>query len=327
MSLSGNSYQNGILILLIACLLFTGTASAQGIQAYLGDTIPLSGYSPTSPWVYLFLTGPNLPVNGVALDNINLRADEGGFTKVSVDGGTDRWTYDWGTNNLDGRLDAGTYTIWVVDGPNDRSNLANADYATISVTLSSPTLSVETPGIPAVPPALEVGSTPDNSSVSVDGQYLGKTPYTTDNIGTGTHTITVSRFGYAPYTTSASFVNGMTTVINATLLAEPESLVIMTVPAGAAISVDGKNAGISPATIPNLVPGNHTVNLTKDGYIASVQQVTIMPGLTGQLAITLAPASPIAAVLSLKTPWPLAGTLLGLCAAVVALAYRRQGSK
>jgi hypothetical protein len=277
--------------------------------------------------VYLFLTGPNLPVNGVALDNINQRADEGGFTKVPVDGGTDMWTYDWGTNNLGGRLDAGTYTVWVVDGPNDRSSLVNADYATISVTLSSPALSVETPGTPAVPPSLEVGSTPGNSSVSVDGQYLGKTPYATDSLGPGTHTITVSRFGYAPYTTSASLVNGTITVINATLPAEPESLVITTVPAGAAISVDGENAGISPATIPNLVPGNHTVNLTKDGYIASVQQVTIMPGLTGQLAVTLAPASPIAAVLSLKTPWPLAGTLLGLCAAVVVLAYHRQGSR
>ena len=148
-----------------------------------GIPSPCQDIPRTSPWVYLFLTGPNLPVNGVALDNINLPADEGGFTKVPVDGGTDKWTYDWGTNNLGGRLDAGTYTVWVVDGPNDRSSLANADYATISVTLSSPTVSVETPGTPAVPPSLAVGSTPDNSSVSVDGQYLGKTPYATDNLG------------------------------------------------------------------------------------------------------------------------------------------------
>lgn len=326
MSLQAKSYRTGILILLISCLFLTGTASAQGIHAYLGDTIPLSGYSPTSPWVYLFLTGPNLPANGVALDNINLRADEGGFTKVAVDGGNDMWTYKWGTNSLGGRLDAGTYTIWVVDGPNDLSNLANADYATISVTLSSPALSIETHETPVVPPSLEVGSIPDDSSVSVDGQYLGKTTYTTDYLGAGTHTITVSRFGYVPYITNASLVNGMTTVINATLPAEPEALMITTIPPGAVITVDGKNAGTSPATIPDLAPGNHTVSVTKDGYNPSVQQVAITPGLTGRLAVTLTPLSPLAAVLPLNTPWPVAGTLLGLCAAVLALAYCRQRS-
>ena len=51
-------------------------------QTYIGDTVRLSGYCYTSPTVYLFLTGPNLPANGVALDNINSRADQGGFTEV-----------------------------------------------------------------------------------------------------------------------------------------------------------------------------------------------------------------------------------------------------
>ena len=129
----------GILIILISCFLLTGTAAAQGIQAYMGDTIPLSGYSPSSPFVYLFLTGPNLPENGVALNNINLRADQGGFTRVAVDGSNDMWSYKWGTNSLGGRLDEGTYTVWVVNEPEDRSNLGNAEYATISVTLGSPT--------------------------------------------------------------------------------------------------------------------------------------------------------------------------------------------
>jgi hypothetical protein len=321
------SCQTGILILLVSCFLFTGTASAQGIHAYMGDTIPLSGYSSSSPLVYLFLTGPNLPPDGVALNNINLLADEGGFTRVDVNGGNDMWSYEWATNSLGGRLDAGTYTIWVVDGPNDLSNLANADYATISVTLDSPTLSVTTPSPPVVPPSLEVSSTPDDSSVSADGRYLGKTPFSTDNLGAGTYTVTVSRFGFGPYTTNVSLVNGMITVINASLPAMPEPLRITTVPSGANISIDGNNAGTSPVTVPDLVPGNHTVNVTKAGYIPSAQLVTIAPGLTSRLAVNLTPSSPLAGILSLKTSWPMAGMLLGLCAAVVILAYRRAGSR
>ena len=110
-------------IILIGCLLLAGgSVSAAGIQVYMGDIVTLQGYSTGSPTVYLFLTGPNLPVNGVALDNINARADEGHFTEVDVDS-NDHWIYRWGTNSVGGSLDAGTYTVWVVDSPTDRSHV------------------------------------------------------------------------------------------------------------------------------------------------------------------------------------------------------------
>jgi hypothetical protein len=316
-----------VLIFLISCILFSGTVSATGIQAYLGDTIPLSGYSPTSPYVYLFLTGPNLPANGVALNNINRLAEEGGFTRVAVDGENDMWSYKWGTNNLGGRLDEGTYTVWVVNGPNDRAHLSNAEYATISVTLGSPSISLDSAATQAVPPSLEVSSEPSDASVSVDGQYLGKTPFTTDKFEAGTYTITVSKFGYSPYTTNASFENGKTTLITATLPAQPGSLTVITDPAGATIGIDGKNAGISPVTITDLAPGNHTVAITKDGYNPSEQQVTVASSLTRQVTVSLSPVSPLAAILPMKTPDPLAGMLLGICAAVVTLACSRQRSR
>jgi PEGA domain len=328
-SLTGNSYHAGILIILISCFLLTGTAAAQGIQAYMGDTIPLSGYSPSSPYVYLFLTGPNLPENGVALNNINLRADQGGFTRVAVDGGNDMWSYKWGTNSLGGRLDEGTYTVWVVNGPEDRSNLGNAEYATISVTLGSPTLSVAGAATPAEPPTLQVSSEPADASVSVNGQYLGRTPFSTTDLAAGTSAVTVSRFGYLPYTTSATLVNGAITVINATLPAENGALAITTDPPGAFITIDGKNTStISPATIPDLAPGNHTVTVTREGYTPSELQVTITAGSTRPLTVALSPVSPLAAVFPMrKTPAPIPGMLLGLCAATAALAYCRRKSR
>jgi hypothetical protein len=324
--MTDNPYPAGILVLLI-CILFTGTVSAQGIQAYLGETIPLSGYSPSSPYVYLFLTGPNLPVNGVALNNINQLAEDGGFTRVDVNGENDMWTYKWGTNSLGGRLDEGTYTVWVVNGPNDRSHLANADYATISVTLSSPAISVNSAATEAAPPSLQVISEPSDASVSVDGQYRGKTPYSADDLAAGSYTITVSKFGYAPYTTSASLVNGGITEINATLPLETGALAISTEPSGANISIDGKDAGIAPLTIADLVPGNHTISVTKSGYNPSEQQVTITAGPASQLAISLTPISPLAAALPLKTPSPIAGILLGIGAAAAATAYSRGKSR
>ena len=105
-------------------------AAYSGIQTVMGDEVTISGAATSGPYVYLFLTGPNLPENGVALHDITKRADQGYFTKVSVDG-DDRWSYTWHTGSINGKLDEGTYTIWVVSGPNDRSRLAQADYRTI----------------------------------------------------------------------------------------------------------------------------------------------------------------------------------------------------
>ena len=124
------SAQTAILIIM-GCFVLTTSVSASGeIAAYIGDTITLQGYSYGSSIVNLFLTGSNLPVNGVALNDITACADEGHFTNVSVDG-NDHWRYPRSTNAMGGHLNAGIYTVWVVDRPNDRSLLAKTYYSTI----------------------------------------------------------------------------------------------------------------------------------------------------------------------------------------------------
>ena len=186
-------------LVLVAGIVFlvSSAAGSPGIQAALGDKVTISGYSYGSPWVYLFLTGPNLPVNGVALNDITKRADQGGFTIVDVDG-NNHWVYNWNTASPGGRLDAGTYTIFVVNGPNDRSRLAEADYSTISVTLGEPSIAVETPTLPG---GMDLRSVPDGASLVVNGEYRGKTPMTISDLAAGTYNVTFSRFGFVEVST------------------------------------------------------------------------------------------------------------------------------
>ena len=311
------------LIFLLACLLLAGTVSAAGIQAYTGETVPLSGYSPTSNYVYLFLTGPNLPVNGVALNDITKRADEGGFTVVSVDGTNDRWSYNWHTGSVNGRLDEGTYTVWVVNGPNDRSNLQNAEYGTISVTLGSPTISIITQTPPG---SLVVSSVPADASVVINSNYRGKAPLTLDNLDPGTYTVTVSKFGFTPFTTTTNVRSGERTEIAATLPAERGTLIVNTTPPGANVSVDGTMAGITPVTLMNLLPGNHTVTIVKAGYVTSDQQVAITAGMIYPLTVPLSPSSPLSSF-PMRTPGLTAGTLLALCTIVTVCSWLRLRSR
>jgi hypothetical protein len=275
-------------MLVIACILFIpGASAAPEIQASLGDIIPLSGYSYTSQTVYLFLTGPNLPVNGVMLNDISKRADEGFFTRVQVDG-NDHWSYKWGSADTGRRLDAGTYTVWVVSGPNDRSHLSQADYSTITITLGKPTISVNTL---LQPGAIDLRSVPDGASVVMDEKFVGKTPLTVSALSPGTYDITFSQFGYQKFSTHVPVEAGRITEVAATLVPDTGALAITSVPAGAKVLVDGKDAGITPVTAGNLTAGNHTVDVSLEGYTSLHQTVMVISGQTLPVTIGLSPVS------------------------------------
>ena len=110
---------------------------------YLGNEIKLSGTNFDTNETYLFITGPNLPSNGGALtdpkspicSSPNCYYREFTVTDVNAD---KTWEYKWQTANLN--IDPSTYTIYAVTTSNDKNNLTNAHYATVSVTLRKPYL-------------------------------------------------------------------------------------------------------------------------------------------------------------------------------------------
>ncbi len=60
--------------------------SASPQQAHIGDVVMLNGTVSgiTTIAVYLFVTGPELDVRGVTLDNLNIPAGRGLFTTAPV---------------------------------------------------------------------------------------------------------------------------------------------------------------------------------------------------------------------------------------------------
>ena len=315
----------GVLLLLV----LAGAATAGSIQSYIGDTVQLSGYCYTSPTVYLFLTGPNLPVNGVALDNINSRADQGGFTQVSVDS-NNHWEYDWDTGSLGGRLDAGTYTVWAVDGPNDLSNLNEAEYSTISVSLNTPGFgsagvstspgSIVTPVV-VLPGILNISSVPENVSVVINGSYQGRAPLSVPGLAPGTYLVNFSRFNYEPLSTTATVEAGATTEVTATLRPKTGTLIINTTPVGAQIALDGTYIGLSPVTQSGISAGNHTVNATLEGYVPVETEVTVIADQS--VTSTIALAKPVSLIPGNLTPLPVAVTIGACAGAIILFAFFR----
>jgi hypothetical protein len=160
------------LLLIAAMLLLTGPAIGTPlISAALGDRVPLEGFAPGADEVYLFLTGPNLPVNGVRIDDISapvVSGDPSSFTRTSVD--DYRWEYTWYTRTKGGVLDAGTYTIFIVTKPVGRRELAGSEYATIMVSLGSPGLVVLPPG------GVTIRSSSQGGDSFPEGIVTGTTP-------------------------------------------------------------------------------------------------------------------------------------------------------
>jgi|PlaIllAssembly_1097288.scaffolds.fasta_scaffold02855_1 hypothetical protein len=78
------------------------------------------------------------------------------------------------------------------------------------------------------------------------------------------------------------------------------SVSVATSPKGASIVIDGVQRGISPATIPGLSPGSHTLLVKLDGYADLSVPVSVTGGQTKDYALVLTPLAGAAAA----TPAP-----------------------
>ena len=118
------------------------TIVAAGDQQYfLGEEIKLTGTNSETDFTYLYITGPNLPTAGGVMTDPRTPVTPGDpatFTPQDVlEDNT--WSYKWQTANLN--IDAGTYTVYAVATPVNRDNLANAQYATVSIIIRKPFVS------------------------------------------------------------------------------------------------------------------------------------------------------------------------------------------
>jgi len=173
--------------------------------------------------------------------------------------------------------------------------------------------------------SIGITSEPPGASVYVDNVIKGITPLTLDGVPNGGHAILLRLDGYQDYTDSvivmadARQVNavlvskaatpqpvqspaatgtpgtGVTarwTTVPVTAESTPApttgTLSVITDPPGALVYIDGEMKGISPATIPGLSAGSHSVVLIMDGYQDFKTTTMITPGMTAEFVTGLA---------------------------------------
>ena len=74
--------------------------------------------------------------------------------------------------------------------------------------------------------------------------------------------------------------------------AAPTSLVIVTQPEGARVTVDGIGWGTTPVTIPNLPEGLKRIRVTSDGFVAAERAIELQRNRANQIVLQLEPLAP-----------------------------------
>jgi hypothetical protein len=75
-----------------------------------------------------------------------------------------------------------------------------------------------------------------------------------------------------------------------TVTAQPGSaLTVTSYPAGADLFVDGALVGKTPATFTGILPGAHSIAVTKIGYYGYYSEITVASGQASNVAVTLQP--------------------------------------
>jgi hypothetical protein len=101
------------------------------------------------------------------------------------------------------------------------------------------------------------------------------------------------------------------------------SVSVTTSPPGAVVLVDGVQRGVSPVTIPGIVPGKHALFIRMDGYADYTAPIVVQAGQTLMYSATLSPASTPLPALPAATRTPGFGAALGLAALGAALCVRK----
>ena len=179
-----------LICLLLGLVVCSGIASAADINEKIGNRVDLKGTALNTDSIYLFVIGPGLPSNGVRLDNMNLpvvTGDPSTFTVTDVT--NDQWAYSWNTARQGFSLKEGIYTVYAVKQPVAKSDVNNAVYGTIIVSLTYSGQSYESPG------TIVFNTAPVSSEIFIDGQDVGAAPQT-QGLAAGVHEIRLEYPGY-----------------------------------------------------------------------------------------------------------------------------------
>jgi PEGA domain/Protein kinase domain len=172
---------------------------------------------------------------------------------------------------------------------------------------AGPTAAIQKPSSRSTPPPatrvsdvrgrIIVRSVPSGAIVTVDGRLYGETPLTVRDLVLGAHSVQIAHPGYVPRTDRITLTSGAPSqtvsaqlepgVDTAKAGATQGSVFVDTRPRGARVTIDGRDAGVTPVQIPEVSLGPHKITLELAGYKTLNADIVVTPGPPTKFAVTL----------------------------------------
>ena len=138
------------------------------------------------------------------------------------------------------------------------------------------------------------------ASVLLDGKLVGSAPLELADVATGRHVVTLRAAGHAPAVRVVEVKPGEVARLAATLEAEAKQastgrLVVLAEPAEVDVHIDGTFRSKSPATVEDLAPGTHIIEVKWPGYSSVEREVRITAGQLTTVKIKLVKDRKVAA--------------------------------
>jgi hypothetical protein len=280
-----------VVVLFLVCLLLTGTVSAKAATSSVSSIVNPGIYSPIYATAGVSYCSGTVAATATGMGELDVSSTPAGAS-IGIDGSP--WMIDhcislpWPNPPLctpmaavspsTGQLDTGSHSITIaVDGYNSyvgTVNICSQKVTSVDATLApvTPVPTTTVPTTTAAPAATTATTTVTTTSVT--------TSATTAPVTVVTSAIPASA------TLAAVPASGTGSPV---AIAGSGSLSVTTTPAGAAVYVDGVQRGVSPAIIPGLVEGSHTVLLKLDGYQDLSAPVSITAGAMNEYSTGMTP--------------------------------------
>lgn len=146
---------------------------------------------------------------------------------------------------------------------------------------------------------LQINTLPEGGRIYLNDQFRGKSPLVLTNVEPGTYKARAELDGFAPIEREIVVKNGTSVSEEFRLSNVMGRLEIRTNPAGAQIYIDGKLFGTTKQLggdadgfseilqVENLMEGEHTVVVSKEGYANSTRHPRIQQSKTSKANVTL----------------------------------------
>lgn len=126
-----------------------------------------------------------------------------------------------------------------------------------------------TPAPSVVDGALSVDTSPQGAAIYLNGDFRGTSPFSLDQVKPGSYTVEAVLKGYDTYTTMVRISPGSKTEIYCSLQPgslSPNFVFVTSDPTNAFVYLDSVYKGMTPLTLRNIGPGDHSIGMKSPGY-------------------------------------------------------------